>query len=184
MDRRVMLTGLAFAGSALVAPVAAQSAPKNDRPKDLPQNLPDDDKDKVPLGQKLVERFAATLSAQDLKGFAALFADDYINHQASAAAPEPPSGVQAKQSTMALFAARLQGLPDLSVKVEAMVVTDKQAAASFLYQGTHSGVYLGIEPTGRKLRFTSCDIFAIREGLIAEHWGMGDIAGVLAQLKG
>ena len=180
MDRRVMLTALAFAGSTLVAPVVAQSAPKND----TPQKQSGGDEDKVPLGQKIVERFAATLSAQDLKGFAALFADDYINHQTSAAVPEPPNVVPAKQNTMALFAARLRGLPDLSVKVEAMVVTDKQAAASFLYQGTHSGVYLGFEPTGRKLRFTSCDIFTIRDGQIAEHWGMGDIAGVLAQLKG
>jgi predicted SnoaL-like aldol condensation-catalyzing enzyme len=33
------------------------------------------------------------------------------------------------------------------------------------------------------LRFTSCDIFRVRDGLIAEHWGVGDIAGTLAQLK-
>jgi predicted SnoaL-like aldol condensation-catalyzing enzyme len=33
------------------------------------------------------------------------------------------------------------------------------------------------------LRFTSCDIFRVADGKIAEHWGMGDIAGTLAQLK-
>ena len=38
-------------------------------------------------------------------------------------------------------------------------------------------------PTGRKLRFTSCDILAVKDGLIVEHWGMGDIAG-MAQMKG
>jgi predicted SnoaL-like aldol condensation-catalyzing enzyme len=31
---------------------------------------------------------------------------------------------------------------------------------------------------------TSCDIFRLADGKIAEHWGMGDVAGVLAQLKG
>jgi predicted SnoaL-like aldol condensation-catalyzing enzyme len=30
----------------------------------------------------------------------------------------------------------------------------------------------------------SCDIFRLADGKIAEHWGMGDIAGVLAQLRG
>ena len=64
-----------------------------------------------------------------------------------------------------------------------MVVGEDKVAASFVYTGTHQGVYLGVPPTGRKLRFTSCDIFAVKEGLIVEHWGMGDIAGVLAQLK-
>jgi len=37
--------------------------------------------------------------------------------------------------------------------------------------------------TGRALRFTSCDIFRVQDGLIVEHWGMGDLAGVAAQLK-
>ena len=61
---------------------------------------------------------------------------------------------------------------------------EDKVAASFVYSGTHQGVYLGVAPTGRKLRFTSCDIFAVKGGLIAEHWGMGDIAGALAQMKG
>ena len=43
--------------------------------------------------------------------------------------------------------------------------------------------YLGIALTGRRLRFTSCDIFRVRQGLIIEHWGMGDIAGILVQLR-
>jgi predicted ester cyclase len=38
-------------------------------------------------------------------------------------------------------------------------------------------------PTHRKLRFTSCDIFSVEDGLLREHWGMGDIAGILAQLR-
>jgi len=37
--------------------------------------------------QALIERFAATLSAHDMAAFAELFADDYVNHQRSAAAP-------------------------------------------------------------------------------------------------
>jgi len=177
MDRRTLLAGMAFAAPALAAPSTARAVTDA-------QDAPDENKDAPPLGAKIVEQFAATLSAHDIKAFAALFAENYINHQVSAAAPTPPDAKEAKQLTMASFAARLQGLPDLSVKIEAMVANDEQAAASFVYEGTHRGLYLGVEPTGRRLRFTSCDIFAIREGKIAEHWGMGDIAGVIAQLKG
>jgi predicted ester cyclase len=36
----------------------------------------------------------------------------------------------------------------------------------------------------KRLSFTSCDIFRLSDGKIAEHWGMGDIVGVLPQLKG
>lgn len=133
--------------------------------------------------QKLAERFAATLTGHDIQAFAELFAEDYVNHQISAAAPPPPAGKTAKQATVDFFAARLAGLPDLRVSVEAMVASADQVAASFVYTGTHNGPLFGVAPTGRTLRFTSCDIFRVRDGVIAEHWGMGDIAGVLAQLR-
>ena len=161
MDRRIVIAGL-FAGAAAGGAVA-QGAPP---------------------GRRIVEQFAATLSAHDIAGFAALFAEDYLNHQTSAAAPPPAPGVAPRQATVGFFAGRLKGLPDLSVAIEAMVAADDKVAASFVYSGTHDGPYLGVPPTGRKLRFTSCDIFRIRDGLIAEHWGMGDIAGTLAQMKG
>jgi steroid delta-isomerase-like uncharacterized protein len=132
----------------------------------------------------LIQRFAAALSAHDMAAFADLFADDYVNHQKSAAAPPPPAGKPPKQATVTFFQARLTGIPDLRVSVETSFASGDKAAASFVYEGTHRGVYFGVAPTGKPLRFTSCDIFRTRDGRIAEHWGMGDIAGVLAQLKG
>jgi steroid delta-isomerase-like uncharacterized protein len=132
----------------------------------------------------IVERFAETVTAHDLDAFAALFADDYVNHQLSAAAPPPAPGVKPKAATVNFFAARLKGLPDLKVSIQASLAEADKAAASFLYEGTQTGPLYGVPPTGRRLSFTSCDIFRLSDGKIAEHWGMGDIAGVLAQLKG
>ncbi len=131
----------------------------------------------------IVERFAETLTAHDLDAFAALFADDYVNHQRSAAAP-PSTGAPPKRATVNFFAARLKGLPDLKVSIQASLAAGDKAAASFLYEGTQQGPLYGVAPTGKHLAFTSCDIFRLADGKIAEHWGMGDIAGVLAQLKG
>jgi predicted ester cyclase len=132
----------------------------------------------------IVERFAATLSAHDLDAFAALFAEGYVNHQVSAAAPPRPAGLSQKAATVAFFAARLKGLPDLKVSIEASLAEGDLAAASFAYEGTHQGLYYGFQPTQKRIVFTSCDIFRVTDGQIVEHWGMGDIAGVVAQLKG
>ena len=96
----------------------------------------------------LAERFAATLSAHDIDGFAGLFSDSYVNHQVSAAAPSPPANVTPKQGTIAFFKARLTGLPDLKVAIEAMVTDKDHVAASFVYTGTHKGTYFGIAPIG------------------------------------
>ncbi len=134
--------------------------------------------------QSLPERFAAALSAHDIKAFADLFSEDYVNHQVSAAAPAPVAGKSQKQASVDFFAGRLAGMPDLQVTVETAIVAGDRIAASFIYSGTHEGTYFGIAPTHRKLRFTSCDIFTVKNGLLVEHWGMGDIAGILAQLRG
>jgi steroid delta-isomerase-like uncharacterized protein len=159
--RQVTAAGLLLAGS-LAEPALAQ-------PNALPQSL--------------AEKFAASLSAHDIDAFAALFADNYVNHQVSAAAPPPAGNVSPKQATVAFFKARLTGVPDLKVATEVVVADKDHVAASFVYTGTHGGTYFGVAPTGKALRFSSCDIFRVENGLIAEHWGMGDIAGVLAQLR-
>jgi steroid delta-isomerase-like uncharacterized protein len=142
----------------------------------------------LPTGAKaadasMARKFADALSSHDIDAFADLFADDYVNHQVSVAAP-PPSGLSPKAATVAFFAARLKAIPDLRVTIQTTVAEDDRVAASFVYEGRQEGVYYGVEPTGRRLWFTSCDIFRIANGRIAEHWGMGDLAGVVAQLKG
>jgi len=132
----------------------------------------------------IARRFADTLTAHNLDAFADLFAEGYVNHQASAAAPPPPAGVTPKAATVAFFAARLKALPDLKVTIETTVAEGDKVAASFVYEGTQEGPYYGIPPTHKRLWFTSCDIFRVADGKIVEHWGMGDIAGVVAQMRG
>ena len=161
MDRRNLLVSGLFAGAAL----AAGDAHADEATADIPR------------------RFAAALNARDMHAFAALFAEDYVNHQVSAAAPAP-AGVAAKQATVSFFEHRVEALEGLKVSIEATLAQGDLCAASFVYEGVHQAVYYGVAPTGRKLRFTSCDIFKVADGRIIEHWGMGDIAGVLAQLKG
>jgi predicted SnoaL-like aldol condensation-catalyzing enzyme len=132
----------------------------------------------------IAERFAETLSAHDIDAFAALVAEGYVNHQVSAAAPPPPPGVKPKTAVVGFFAARLKGLPDLKVSIQTSLAEGDKVAASFAYEGTHQGLYYGVAGTGKRLFFTSCDIFRIADGQIIEHWGTGDIAGIVAQLKG
>jgi predicted ester cyclase len=59
-----------------------------------------------------------------------------------------------------------------------------RSAASFLCEGTQQGPPYGVTPTGKRLSFTSCDIFRLTDGKIAEHWGMGDIAGGVGAAQG
>ncbi len=131
----------------------------------------------------LLDLFVRTLNAHDITAFAALFDESYVNHQFSAAAPPPPPGRTMKEASIDFFRSRLVGLPDLQVTVETSVASGDKVAASLVWEGTHKGPLFDVEPTGRRLRFGSCDIFRVKDELFVEHWGMGDIAGTLAQLK-
>jgi predicted SnoaL-like aldol condensation-catalyzing enzyme len=160
MRRRTLIAGAALIGATPLVSRAAMAA-----------------------NVSMAESFARTLTDHNLNAFAALFAEDYVNHQASAAAPAP-RGVLPKAATVGFFDARLTAIPDLKVTIQQSLAEGDLVAASFAYEGTHKGDYLGFEPTHKRLFFTSCDIFRVSGGKIVEHWGMGDIAGVLAQLKG
>ena len=139
-DRRLVLT-LIGAGAVLgVTRVAAASAASS---------------------HDLADQFAPTRSAHDIDGFAAFFAEDYVNHRNSAAAPPLVAGVTPKQGSVVFFAARLKGIPDLKVAIEVLVATEDQVAASFVYSGTHQGALFGMPATGKSLRFTSCDLFRV-----------------------
>ncbi len=158
MERRVLIAGLT---AAVALPAAVRAAAAN-----------------------VAEAFAAALTAHDISAFAALFAEEYAQHQSSAAAPPPVPGKTAKQATVDYFAARLAGLPDLAVTASPVVVGGDMVAANFTYTGTHAAPYFGIPPSGKRITFNSCDILQVRDGLIVAHWGAADIAGLLKQLHG
>jgi len=56
----------------------------------------------------------------------------------------------------------------------------------FMYcttSGTHTGgEWLGIQPTGNKLKFDVVDMFRIQDGLVAEHWDVADTCSLFSQL--
>jgi predicted ester cyclase len=45
-------------------------------------------------------------------------------------------------------------------------------------------VFVGVEPTGKKVKFGTIDIWRVEDGKLAEHWDQVDFAGILKQLKG
>lgn len=55
--------------------------------------------------------------------------------------------------------------------------------ASFGYiDAIHSGEFMGIAPTGKRVRIKYTDFWKVRDGKIADNWVNVDFAAVLAQL--
>lgn len=49
-------------------------------------------------------------------------------------------------------------------------------------EATHSGTFMGIEATGKRVTIPYMDFWEVRDGKIADNWVSVDLASVLAQL--
>lgn len=73
--------------------------------------------------------------------------------------------------------------PDFYNSIEEMIAEGDRVVARLLYTGTHRGEIFGLAPTGRRIRYSGVGIFRLPDGRIAEAWVLGDLAGLLLQLR-
>lgn len=114
----------------------------------------------------------------DWQLFDALFAKDFVDHT-----PQP--GVSPdKDGVRILYKALRAAFPDLHAKIHWQSVEGELVTTYKVYSGTHEGPFLGIAPTGRKVRFEAVDAMRVRNGRITDHWGVGNLYSLVQQLKG
>ena len=73
--------------------------------------------------------------------------------------------------------------PDFTNEIELIISEGEQSFAKLTYSGTHRGEVFGTKPTNKRISYTGCAIFSFRQGKIAEVWVLGDIYGLINQLK-
>jgi steroid delta-isomerase-like uncharacterized protein len=76
----------------------------------------------------------------------------------------------------------LNAFPDLKNQILMTVAEEDRVAAHQKWTGTHEGEFLGIQPTSRKVTFTSTAILLIHQGLIAQAWDEVDLLAIQTQL--
>jgi len=76
----------------------------------------------------------------------------------------------------------LDAFSGLRVDVEDVLVEGNKAAVRTTFHGTHTGAFMGIEPTGKHITYESIDMVRFKGDKAVEHWGWGDDAGLLMTL--
>lgn len=61
--------------------------------------------------------------------------------------------------------------PDLKMTIIRQYTDGDTVISEFIMEGTHLGEWLGMKPTGKKLRMTGVDIDRLVDGKIVEHGG-------------
>lgn len=117
------------------------------------------------------------ISAGDLEGFAALIADDFVEHE------EIPDLPPTKEGALDYFRMLLTSFPDMQMEVDDLIVADDKAVARVTVTGRHGGDFMGIPATGSSVRIQLIDIMRFDDtGLVSEHWGIADMLSLMQQL--
>jgi predicted ester cyclase len=75
-----------------------------------------------------------------------------------------------------------QTYPDLTLTVERQIAEGEYVATSITARGTHRGVWLGIQPTGKVVTYTGVNIDRVVDGRIVEHGGAANLLGPLLEI--
>jgi steroid delta-isomerase-like uncharacterized protein len=117
------------------------------------------------------------ISAGDLDGFAALVADDFVEHDDIPGIPPTKAGM------LDYFRLLLSAFPDMQLEVEDLIESGDKAVARVSARATHQGEFMGIPPTGKRAEMQLIDIMRFDEnGFVCEHWGVADMLSLMQQL--
>jgi len=126
-----------------------------------------------------VRRFnAEVIGLGNTHSFKELVADDVKNH---AAAPGAPNGPESMRHF--LMDVLRVGFPDLKVEILDQVAEGDKVTTRKVIHATHLGPFMGIPASNKKVAIHVIDIIRLRNGQYAEHWGMSNLAEIIAQLS-
>ena len=106
-----------------------------------------------------------------------LMSTDVIYHFNSS--PEPIIGLEAnKKFNASLF----QGFPDIKQTIEDVIAEGDKVVYRTTMQGTHTGEFLGISPTGKSAKINDFTLLRIVNERIVEWWYECNLLELMKQL--
>jgi len=126
--------------------------------------------------KKIVRRYQEIYNENDLEALGEVLSQDLRTPKIM---PGIPSGMEGAKAAHRIM---LAGFPDYQTRIDDLFAEGDKVAVRITMSGTHTGLFIGIPPTGRQVSFTGIYIARIANGKIAEHWGEEDGVSLLKQL--
>jgi steroid delta-isomerase-like uncharacterized protein len=124
----------------------------------------------------IVTRYVYEVNMQNYDAFDEFVVEDYLDH-------DPIPGQQpGREPLKAAYRAFSDAFPDIWFTFEDLIAEDDLVVGRGVIEGTHSGAFLGIPPTHKKIHWTGTRMFRVRDHKVAEGWINFDMLGMLQQL--
>ncbi len=106
-----------------------------------------------------------------------IFADDYARHDL-----RPGNALSGPAGQKKIAGDLRAAFPDLHMTVDLMIAEGDLVMARWTTEGTNTGQWGDVPPTGKYARFSGVNIFRIAQGKVVELWNHRDDLGVMQQL--
>jgi len=94
----------------------------------------------------------------------------------------PPGANAGKEGVLQFMEMMWQVFPDLEVEINMQIAEGDLVTTHKTFQATHKGTFMGIEATGKRVKYNAIDIIRIKDGKAIEHWSIRDNSALLQQL--
>ena len=121
-------------------------------------------------------KYFDALNAQNLDAIDELFAPDYVLHMAGS--PD----LEGAESLKQMVAGSLAALSEMRAQVEDMIAEGDKVVTRWTITAVHSGEFMGVPPTNRRLTMNGIIIDHFVDGRVVEAWESFDMHGLMAQL--
>ncbi len=104
---------------------------------------------------------------------------DTVHPDAAIDVPGMPPTLEGLKQVLPAFRT---AFPDLHVTAEEIIADEDKVAYRNTWTGTHTGEFMGIAATGKRVTFTETHLDQIANGKIVRHGGDWDQMGMMQQL--
>jgi steroid delta-isomerase-like uncharacterized protein len=125
-------------------------------------------------GKQVLLKYYERLNRHDLAGAAELLSEDCAVTVADSSLD--------REGYLDLFSSWLAGFPDLGNTVDEVIADGGTVAVRSTWEGTHDGGFVGIPPTGRRVRYGSFSFSRVEAGRITQRHLLANLFGVLQQI--
>lgn len=122
----------------------------------------------------LVRRYIATWNSGDLQGMAEFWAPDMVHHTRG--------GSHGFESVISIVGNFMKAFRDLTFEIEDLVAEGDRVASRMTARATHTGEYMGVPATGRKVSCSVLGFARVADGRLVEHWGVTDELHLMEQI--
>lgn len=136
----------------------------------------------IDKNKQIIQNFIQVVwNGRDLSALKDFWAEDCVNHAMPGTDNRGLNALRIYHDSF--FDDFFSAFPDIQIEIVQQVAEGDRIATYITSQGTHSGSFYGIPPTGKHISTSVIRIDRVQDGKITEHWSVSDAASLMQQIQ-